>query len=636
MATQNKSNQGAKASQNKPGQQVKSPNGGFLRATSSGSYYQRNPVLKGQGNYSTTFVKSDPVSHDQLEGIIARINADHARRENLLRQELKERKKEKKQKKKLKKAETPWYDTVLKTVGKAIPHILPMIMGMGDYTVTQEMPATNSIAAAATNGKIGGSPPYMHRVGESVRITKREYLGDVYSSTSAFSLLTFPINPGMNETFPWLSLIAQQFQEYRLLGCCFEFISEGSEYANVAGLGYVALATQYNSNTGVFLDKKQMLNYEFSVSGKPSQNLIHCVECKPNDLNMKTKFIRTGTLATTQNVNFYDWGIFSLAVGGNTANNSIIGELWVTYDLELIIPRSVENINPSIQYSFTQSTAFDSADPLGTTAQTFSNNNTFNLGMTATTLYFPNGVRGWFNIFVQWVGTTVGAPIYPSVTPTNCSLSSNPLLSGTCPETTASTVLVMSMNMSVVVAQDGAILTFGTAGVFPTGTRTVCAVASQRPVPNPNPLAWFDRLGKEKNSHYSSFMKKLKDDLSPVEEKKKKSKSVNTFWDGYVETENFIVEVSDDDLYRFCSKDDPMKYYPLSGEEFDHLDEITLNFKEVDDFLSKIRDNFLKEKNQLMLGPSPNVNNSNKQLSPTPIKSFNQTLKEGRSFGNIR
>jgi len=258
------------------------------------------PVLKGNGSYSVEPIK------------------------------LKEKKPKNKE----------WWEKLLDVGTHMLPHVLPLLMGAGDYTIKDEVPPElNSIAAAATDGKLGAQVPAMHTSKTAVRIAHREYLGDVYSSTAAFTPLTFTINPGLATTFPWLSVIAANFQTYRFLGLCFEFISEGSEYANVAGLGYVALATQYNSLEGGFLDKRTMLNYDYSVATKPSNSMIHCVECKPSLLVADTLYVRQGSVPVGADERLYDLGQTTLAVGGNTASNSVIGEVWVSYDIELNIPK---------------------------------------------------------------------------------------------------------------------------------------------------------------------------------------------------------------------------------------------------------------------------------------------------------
>ena len=77
----------------------------------------------------------------------------------------------------------------------------------------------------------------------------REYLGAITSSSSAnsFKIQTYPLNPAQSDTFPWLSTIAQNYEEYRPNGMMFEFRSTASDAiassTNLA-LGQVMMCTQ--------------------------------------------------------------------------------------------------------------------------------------------------------------------------------------------------------------------------------------------------------------------------------------------------------------------------------------------------------------------------------------------------------
>jgi len=52
----------------------------------------------------------------------------------------------------------------------------------------------------------------------------------------------------------------------------FDFVSEGSEYTNSAGLGYVAMSTQYDAGSAPFVDKRSLLNAQFADAAKPSKS----------------------------------------------------------------------------------------------------------------------------------------------------------------------------------------------------------------------------------------------------------------------------------------------------------------------------------------------------------------------------
>lgn len=405
-----------------------------------------------------------------------------------------------------------WLDGLVKMGAEWLPKIAPYLLGMGDYE-TGAMPESNSIAALATNGEVGGEVPYMHSSGARVRVAHREYIGDLYSSTAAFTIITFTINPGMNETFPWLSYIANNFTNYRMLGMCVEFKSEGSSYSNVAGLGYVAIATQYNVNEVTFTDKRSMLNYEFSTSGKPSDSMIHCVECKPYEIGDGTRGVRSGTIENVQDLRLYDLGKFSVAVGGNTTGSTVIGELWLTYDVEFLLPKMIDSGARNTLFSrFSTSTGVADAAPLGTSAWSYSSRSTFQwASITSTVLAFPQGVRGLFAFVVTWIGGAV-TWVPPAITYTNCTSVAMWGAAGACPITGTATTTAACMRFAALVAQDGATITFGGGGTVIT--TTVEAHTFQIPQEDLFNSPIFDRGGLHEVERYEKFISSFLDEKS--------------------------------------------------------------------------------------------------------------------------
>ena len=115
-----------------------------------------------------------------------------------------------------------------------------------------------------------------------VVISHREYIGDVVSGPAGtFSLQSYKINPGNPLTFPWLSSIASNFQQYRMQGCVFEFKTTSADALNSVNtaLGQIIMATNYNVVQGDFQSKYEMENTEFANSCKPSASMMHAIEC---------------------------------------------------------------------------------------------------------------------------------------------------------------------------------------------------------------------------------------------------------------------------------------------------------------------------------------------------------------------
>lgn len=189
--------------------------------------------------------------------------------------------------------------------------------------------------------------------GGTVRITHREFISNIYAPPDANFLNTqYPINPGLFQTFPWLSQIAQNFDEYTAIQVAFTYRSMVTDFAANSGqVGTVILATQYNNNEQPFNNARQMLNYDGAMSSKTSQTGLQGVECDPAKLSMGVgKYIRAGPVTTQQDLNTLDSGIFNLAIEGvpTTYFGQKMGELWVAYTFELRKPKEFVSLGYSI------------------------------------------------------------------------------------------------------------------------------------------------------------------------------------------------------------------------------------------------------------------------------------------------
>lgn len=192
-------------------------------------------------------------------------------------------------------------------------------------------------------GRAYGRPPSVvnHPDGRVI-IRHAEYLEDVPSAT-AFAIATYPLNPGMQQTFPWLSRIAQNFEEWLPRGIFFEFKTTSSDMivtgATTPALGQISMATQYNSLDSDFINNVQLLNYENASTCKPSQNLRHYVECKRSQTVMDEMYIRTGSIPPNADLRLYDLGKTSVSASNMQTNGQMMGQLWISYEIELRKPK---------------------------------------------------------------------------------------------------------------------------------------------------------------------------------------------------------------------------------------------------------------------------------------------------------
>ncbi len=224
-------------------------------------------------------------------------------------------------------------------LGKRAGSGVSKLLGFGDYTIM-----SNSLMKATADGVI--VPKFDNKGTNGIRVREREYLGDVVSGTAnSFLNRVYPITPTASETFPWLSTIAHQFDQWEPNGLVFEFISTSSDFNGSAqGLGSIVMATDYDVTEPPYPNKIVMDNADYSSSGKPSVNQMHGVECDTTQRPYRVMYTK-GVDATTQNRNTL--GNFQIASAGVSANTVTLGELWVSYDITFYKKQLLSAIVPS-------------------------------------------------------------------------------------------------------------------------------------------------------------------------------------------------------------------------------------------------------------------------------------------------
>jgi hypothetical protein len=209
-------------------------------------------------------------------------------------------------------------------VGDMAVKAIKSITGFGDYKVSRNsLVNSNQIPQFSINSR-------------SVLVRHREYVGNVVSPGPAFTTTTFLINP-TTSLFPWLSELANSFEQFRLHGMVVEFKSTSADAisATNTALGSVILATQYNVNSPPFSTQQQMEAYDFVTSCKPSESMIHPIECAVSPGGVAEFYVDTGYGGDSR-LSFL--GATILATVGQQAA-STLGELWVSYDIELLKPK---------------------------------------------------------------------------------------------------------------------------------------------------------------------------------------------------------------------------------------------------------------------------------------------------------
>jgi len=218
-----------------------------------------------------------------------------------------------------------------------LAHYVGRLFGSGAYKVGMA-PTVNSLFKGTTGKNLSFGRD------DSIRIKRREYIGDIISSSTAstFEYQAFPINPGLIGTFPWLSQMATMYQTYKMHGCVFEYKSTSADALNSTNtqLGTVITCTDYNTASRDFRTKQDMLNSYGGLDIKTSESCFAGVECDPKKLPMNELYIRSATVSATD-IRLSDMGNFYIGTTGCQGQSVRLGELYVIYDVELMLP-----INP--------------------------------------------------------------------------------------------------------------------------------------------------------------------------------------------------------------------------------------------------------------------------------------------------
>jgi len=302
-------------------------------------------------------------------------------------------------------------------LGRAAGEGLATILGMGAYRVR-----ANSLVDSLSGAQV----PEMHTIKEGMRLSHREYVCDIVSSASAntFQVQNLAINPGFDTLFPWLSGIAQNFQEYCFKGLIFEYKAESANALNSTNtaLGTVMMCVTYKPTAPSLTSKQQMLQEMWAVDSKPSDNCIAPVECDPSANILPRYLVRGSSVPSGEDAKMYDMGVLSVATTGMQGTSVNVGELWVSYDVELSKPvtSTAEGLYiPYAHYEGTSTvasgtsfaglavTAAKCADTIGLTVATASN-----------TLSFPLGTIGKY-LVIYFANGTSASITTPGVTPTN-------------------------------------------------------------------------------------------------------------------------------------------------------------------------------------------------------------------------
>jgi hypothetical protein len=224
-------------------------------------------------------------------------------------------------------------ESPFKTLGSKLGEIT----GLGEYKVNNN----TLLGLSVPGGNAGVNPQIINSDSESFVIRHTEFIQDISTSEGGdFSLNAFNINPGLKDSFPWLAPIAANFEQYEVRGMIYKYRTTSSDALNSTdtSLGALICATEYNAASPPFSGKQEMENTQYFTSSKPSNDVVHPIECSPQFNPQRILYVRTGPVPTGQDPRLYDLGKFQIATVGGQGDGNVVGELSVTYEIRFLKP----------------------------------------------------------------------------------------------------------------------------------------------------------------------------------------------------------------------------------------------------------------------------------------------------------
>lgn len=351
--------------------------------------------------------------------------------------------------------------------GNSLGAAISKWLGFGDYTV-----ASNSIVQKASTGI-----PMMHKEGQSVTIRHREFIATVESTTGFAVTRSFQLNPGNSQTFPWLSTIANSFQEYKFKGIVFHYIpTSGNAISGTSpSLGSVMMQTSYRANDTAPSTKSELLNEYWSGEAVPSETFAHPIECNPAENPFNVQYVRRGDIPSSDNQLFYDLGVTHVCTQGQLAAGNTLGDIWVTYEVELKKPIVASNVT-----SLVTSYAGVAETPLATIAAIYG-------GMgkrygSATLRGVNNSVvwdlptAGTYILSTEVVGTGLGGA-FNNITYTNATAAEYVPGKTTNTSVASSTLVIHETAFRVVDPNKPVTIAFNSMGLTGTLSKTAVSMA---------------------------------------------------------------------------------------------------------------------------------------------------------------
>jgi len=265
-------------------------------------------------------------------------------------------------------------------------------------------PPRTAVAAAYATGT-HQMAPRRYRTKDGEGVVHKEFIGNIsgVGSTAFTQTFSIPLNPGLFQSFPWLSFIANNYESYRFNSLRFCYYTRTG--SNVAGS--VLIVPDYDSADSAPGTEQVATTYNDAQEDAPWKDIC-CILSKGAMNNLGPhKFVRNG--GTVGDIKTYDSGnLFVFTV--DSAAAAPWGKLWVEYDCEFFTPQ----LNPNGNVQSAQVVGNTVASLAGniifgtTPIISFSSSNIFSIAPGTNVITFLQNYSG--DYMAQVIGTVLSAP----------------------------------------------------------------------------------------------------------------------------------------------------------------------------------------------------------------------------------
>lgn len=172
----------------------------------------------------------------------------------------------------------------------------------------------------------------------TITVQNEEFIGAVtVANQPNFNVVSYPVNPGQSSTFPWLSLMAPQWEKYTFNMLEFYFKREVSEFATAGSAGKVIFSADFDASDAPPTTKQQMEDSVPHADSMPCENLVLRLPKNQMHVASLAKYVRPGGLPGNADIKTYDVANLHVATQG-IPSNAEIGELRVRYSCTFSVP----------------------------------------------------------------------------------------------------------------------------------------------------------------------------------------------------------------------------------------------------------------------------------------------------------